>query len=206
MLLRSNDLRSYDQESAPPVSIAPVPALSAVGSPVFKVGRHGTDLENLIPEILPDHYYHIPSKGAFALHEMVAYLAWKTGPCMMYLTSYGVSAEPLSQVFDMCRDGRITNLYLFLDSRVPRECPEAHQLCLSPPANVIVRFGKNHSKLVVMANENHSLMVQSSANLTNNPRLESYIISTNHQAALFTAKFIHDLMDLDEDKAFFGSP
>lgn len=206
MLLRSTDLRSYDQESAPPVNMAPVPALSVKGTPVFKVGRHGTDLAELLPALIPDHYYHIPSKGAFSLHEMVAYLAWRTGPCTMYLTSYGVSAEPLAQVFEMCRDGRIKKLRLFLDSRVPRECPEAHQLCLSPPDNAIVRFGKNHSKLVVMANGSRALMMQTSANLTNNPRLESYIISTNAQAARFTASFIRDLMDLDEEETSFDMP
>ena len=166
---------------------------------MFRVGRKGADLGRVLPDVLPGHYYHTPSEGAFALHEMIAYLVHRTGPCDMWLTSYGVSAGPLSKVFDMRRDGRLRSLRLFFDSRVPRECPEAHQLCLSPPPDTIIRFGQNHSKLVVLKRGSMDIMMQTSANLTNNPRLEAYVISTVPQAASFTSRFINELMGTDED-------
>jgi len=197
LLLKLEQLRSFEQEDAPSVASAPVPALSVEGKVKFIVGRHGLDLEELIPALEEGTHYHIPSRASFSLHEMLAFLLHRIGPAKVWLTTYGVSAGPLQQVFDMCRDHRIEALRLYTDSRVVSECPDAYQLMLAPPDNVTVKLGKNHSKVLVLLNDQHAVYVQTSANLTNNPRLEVYTVATHRALAEFTTSWIERLMDAE---------
>lgn len=195
MLLDRSELRAFEQELAPSSAAAPVAVASAQGRVEFRVGRHGTDLEGLLPSLDADTHYYIPTRGAFSLSDMLLFLLHRCGPSRVWLATWGISARPLQLVLDAARDGRITQLHMVMDPRVQSECPEAFQQLHTPPANVRFALRKNHSKVIVLLNDAHAVVVNASANLTDNPRQESYVIGTHRPLADFTSSWLDRLLD-----------
>lgn len=196
-LFERSDIRNFEQEEAPLSPTVPLPSTGIDGKATFLVGRHGVDLERIVPSGTDHPHRFVPSRGSFSLHEVIAFLAHRLGPCEAWLTTYGVSADPLQQVFTLCRQGHIVRFHLLTDPRVKTEAPEAYQLMLAAPDTCKVRFQKNHSKLLVMRGEHARTWVMTSANLTNNPRLEAYMFSTDPVLCDSTAALIGSLMTGD---------
>jgi hypothetical protein len=198
---RPSDLRVFaapqSREQGPPPLIPPI---SGGGEGSFQVGRYGVDLAAVLPVLHPEAWHDVPTKGHWSLHEMVAYLLSITGPGEVWLATWGFSSEPLKHVLRAVRDNRITKLHLLLSDRVRLQCPQAFQL-LQQAMNdaeirdrIRVRMEKTHVKMVVITNDEHSITVDTSANLTDNPRLEKYLIRTHRSAAVFNAGWMDLVM------------
>lgn len=166
--------------------------LSAEGGASQVIGRHGVKLRELLPDLLPDHSYFAFTRGAWSLHQMVEHVAKLIGPADVWLTSWGISQEPLNHILQMHRDGAIRQLRCLFDSRIRQECPQAYQLTLLSSATV--KLGKNHSKVVVLMNERAAVVIAASANLTTNPRMESYVLLTHRHIAEGAAQLIDQVM------------
>jgi hypothetical protein len=192
-LLRIDELREPEREDddrqRPPL----LPAIALDGGVRFIVGRHGTDLNALLPELEPLMHYHLPTRGQWSLHEMLAFLLHRIGPADVWITSWGISHDPLRHVLKLKESGAITSLNCFFDSRVVQECPLAHQLTLVD--GIRVSLGKCHGKLLVLQNKEWGITVTTSANLTENPRWENYVISTHQVLATWTRDLIETEMD-----------
>lgn len=174
-----------------------VQAFVSEGRAHFVVGRHGVDLETLIPELLQDRHYHIPSRGDWSLHHMLQFLLGRIGPAKVWVSSWGITQEPLDQVLRLLDSGAITELAVLFDSRVKLQCPQAFQLLIGRTDRVRVRLVKNHSKLLALVNDESAITVVSSANLTQNERLEYYVICTERALTEHTIGW----MDLELDDA-----
>ena len=57
-----------------------------------------------------------------------------------------------------------------------------------------VKLAKCHAKVTVLENEHWSVTIVSSANMTNNPRIEAGVICTDLAAAEFHKKWIVDVI------------
>lgn len=166
------------------------------GTASFRVGKHGVDLAQLLPEIKPDHTYPIITNGHWSLHEMIAYLAQHTGPAAVHMTTWGITAEPLKSLLRIQEQGSITSVHCFFDSRIRKQCPEAYQL-LQQAVNsgrIAVSLGKTHAKIVVLIGPRASYAICTSANLTNNPRVEAYILLTYADVAASFRSVIEQLI------------
>lgn len=177
-----------------------VQAFVSEGRAHFVVGRHGVDLEQLIPSLLPDRHYHIPSRGDWSLHHMLQFILGRIGPANVWVTSWGITQGPLQQVLDLVAGKQIVTLAALFDSRVKLQCPEAYQLVVMNPDRARVKLTKNHSKLLVLMNDEWGVTVASSANLTQNERLEYYVISTDRALAAHNRDWIE--LELADSQPF----
>lgn len=160
------------------------------------VGRYGVDLNTLVPALEPDSFTDILSNGQWSLHEMIAHLVHLTGPAKVLVTSWGISVEPLKAVIRLVESKHILRLQMLFDHRVRLQCPEAYQtlVALAGREEVSVHLTKVHAKTVVITNDRWSLVLRTSANLTNNPRIESYVLTTHKSAERFNRGWIEQVM------------
>lgn len=186
MLLGRDHLRKYVMRSDDPEHIAPLPVATAAGATEYRVGRHGVDLAALFPDFAPDTTYLVDSIGHWSLHELIAYCLSRIGPADMWLTSWGITAEPLKVIISLLETGAIRDLSCLFDSRVKLQCPQAYQLLVAQEQGrkLRVHLGKNHSKTVVLLNDSHAVTIVTSANLTINPRIEGYVVLTHRHVAI----------------------
>jgi len=169
-----------------------VPAIGVEETTVFIVGKQGVDLNALLPPLKEGTAYHMVSRGHWSLHEMMSLLLSRIGPAHVSLASWGITQEPLNKVLRLARTGAISALDLYFDSRVKLQCPQAWQLILAAKSEglaIPVRVGlsKNHSKVIILRNAEWGIVVSGSANLTDNPRQEYYVVTVN--AGLAAASF-----------------
>jgi hypothetical protein len=193
--------RSQVKRFAPPADDgAMVPLMEqppVTGGPAsFRVGKHGVDLHELLPELLPDHTYPIITNGHWSLHEMIAYLVQHTGSAAVHMTTWGITAEPLKSFLRLQELGHLTDVNCFFDSRIRKQCPEAYQLLLHAvnERKIKVSLGKTHAKIVVLVGPNAAYAICTSANLTNNPRVEAYVLMTHRDTALAFRTVIDQLI------------
>ena len=172
-----------------------LPAQSVQGAGTFHVGKHGVDLSAIIPGLSPGISLDLYTDGHWSLHEVIAYLVQRIGPCDAWLTSWGVTRDPLKSLLDLVRGGGITSLRFILNHRVRLQSPDAYQLlhAVSDDPRFTLCLSKIHAKVLVLRGVSAMVRVITSANLTKNPRIEVYSIST-HASQVLEAIAMLDLI------------
>jgi hypothetical protein len=195
--LRPSELREYASPIEEGCSTPEVfPPMQDQAAYTGIVGRFGLDLQSLLPELQQDTYTDILSNGQWSLHEMIAHLLHLTGPAKVWVTSWGISQEPLKAVIRLVDTKHILRLQMLFDHRVRLQCPEAYQTLVEMAGRdeISVHLTKVHAKTVVITNDSWSLVLRTSANLTNNPRIESYSLTTHKSAERFNRGWIEQVM------------
>jgi hypothetical protein len=154
---------------------------SVGGASSLLIGKRGIDMAALIPDLDPEQSIDFYTDGHWSLHELIAYLVDRIGPCEAWLTSWGVTRDPLKSVLDLVRSGTVTHITLILNHRVRLQSPDGYQLLLavSDDSRFSLCLSKIHAKVLVLRGSRGMVRVITSANLTKNPRIEVYNISTH---------------------------
>lgn len=184
MLFEISDLKQPEETPVgpPPIRIAP---LSDELPVKFVDVPSNADLAKLLTELPVATHIQLITVGQWSLHEMIAHLLHLTGPADCWITSWGISAKPIQSVLEHVRQNRIRQMKMLFDHRVRLQCPQAFQLLLqlTKESKVQVSLTKIHAKVIVLKNDQHQVSVFTSANLTMNPRIESYELTSSLETA-----------------------
>lgn len=183
MLFEVSDIR-VEREPPPEQHL---PGIAVAGDARFVVGRKGADLAELIGTLRHNEHIHIPSMGAWSMHDVLAYVLRTTGPADVWITSWTITEEPVRTLLELMRTGTIRQLKALFSERVEAMNPSAHQLARF---NLQVKLTKIHAKCIVVLNDEWGVTVGGSANFTRNPRIENYIIGTHRSVAEFDRDWI----------------
>lgn len=191
MLFRSEDIRKADAEEADG-RLEQSLAVAARGDVRHVIGRKKATLQELVGELRQDEHIHIPSFGAWSMHDMLAHIVAQTGPADVWITSWTITELPVRRILDLLDNGAIRSLRMLLSERVEAMNPAAHQLARF---NVEVKLTKIHAKSIVVLNDSWGITVSGSANLTLNPRIEKYVICTHRTVAEAERNWIDQVME-----------
>lgn len=138
-------------------------------------------LAEALPALPDKGTAHLISEGDWSLHNMLGHVSKLIGPASCVLTSWGISTRPVQLILDLVRDGSFTRLDMLLDHRVRLQAAQAFQLLLATAERpeVDARLTKIHAKVFTLTNDRHQVAVGTSANLTVNPRVETYWVCTD---------------------------
>jgi hypothetical protein len=128
--------------------------------------------------------------GKWSNHHLLQYLLEKTGPADVLLTTWTITEAPVRVMQQLLEAGTIRSLTMLTDDRIRSRCAQAWQLMQSLPATI--HLSKCHAKVTAVINEHHGILVVSSQNFTNNPRIEAGTIIYDRAAALFAQQTILD--------------
>jgi hypothetical protein len=162
------------------------------------IGKVYDNVEDVIGEIIPGQIVEFTSAGEWSTHELLFYILSKTGPAKVYIATWSMGEYAARWLLKMLEDGMITELYGVLDFRTKNRHPDAYQLAKNILAKM--RLTSLHAKVTVIENENWSIVINGSANYTNNPRIESGLIIPLRASAEHHKKWIIEL--LEGGKAF----
>jgi hypothetical protein len=162
------------------------------GDARFVVGKKRADLAQLIGPLAHNEHIHIPSLGAWSMHDVLAYVLQQTGPADVWITSWTITEEPVRSIIELMKAGTIRNLKALFSERVEAMNPSAPQLARF---NLQVKLTKIHAKSIVVLNDSWGVTVGGSANFTRNPRIEKYIIATHRELAMHESAWIDAVME-----------
>ena len=135
-----------------------------------------------------DVTYHFATAGRWSQYELMHYILAQTGPAAVYFSTWKINDMVASNFFHLVNSGIITKLYAILEKRIPVTAPEAKDLIVSNC--VKYKICDNHSKVIVIQNEEWSVVINGSANMTINPRIEAGTVCTRKEIADFHKQWI----------------
>ena len=122
------------------------------------------------------------------MHDLLFRIIELAGPCHVTCATWSVSREAAELLALGMSDGRILSLACLFDWRVRVRCPEA--MAVARMAGVDMRVCVCHAKVTLLQNAQHSITVVSSANMTNNPRIEAGVVFTDAASYAFHHEWI----------------
>lgn len=146
-----------------------------------KIAKYFGELQN-------DVTYHFATAGRWSHYELMHYVLAQTGPAAVYFSTWKINDWVASNFFHLVNSGTITALYAILEKRIPVTAPEAKDLIVSNC--VKYKICDNHSKVIVIQNDKWNVVINGSANMTINPRIEAGTLCTKKEIADFHKHWI----------------
>lgn len=163
------------------------------GATIHRLGSPGKRVAEVIGPIVPGKIIHYKTKGKWSTHQVLAYLLSVTGPAAVYLSTYTASEDPIRYIVQSLQQGLITDLHCVFDYRIRTYNAAAFQLIQANCSNI--GLVKNHSKVLVVQNDEWQLTAITSSNLNNNSRVEVGVLFTDPETAQFHRDWILDEID-----------
>jgi hypothetical protein len=142
--------------------------------------RKNSHIEKLIKaeigEIVKNQSYQFVSDGNWSMHQLLEYLLEITGPAHVVLSTFSIGEVSIRSLYNLKQAGSILSLKCLFDKGLPKR-----KLSLLYFANNVFDYAAlyaNHSKILVIINDQWSVAVNASANFTPNFRIEAGVITT----------------------------
>lgn len=137
--------------------------------------RRNTDLDQLAPlekcGIQP--YF----SNRVQLAEVIEWVLSQTGPADIAVSTFSTGEEFLRRLARLKGRGDVRGCSLFCDLRAARKTASLRHFLKSVFDRVCLC--ENHSKVVLLSNENHSVAIVTSQNQTRGDRFEAGVITTD---------------------------
>lgn len=155
---------------------------------------HGySPLEIAIPWLPVNSTTHFYSHGQWSHHDLLEHILLFTGPAAVKVAVWTMSITAANKLALLLNKGLITSLDMILDARCKTRIPEAHQLASKAFDRLVIT--PCHAKVTVIKNESNNVAISTSANYTNNPRLEVGILSTIPEVARFYDDILTQILE-----------
>lgn len=131
--------------------------------------------------------------GQFSLFDAIMAVLDRTGPAHVDLATWTAGGADLERAAEQLADGRILSIRLVVDCSFPTRQPGylATMLRLYGPDSV--RTIRTHAKYCVIRNDEWSVVLRTSMNLNNNPRLEWLEVTDDPDLAAFLTTVTDDI-------------
>lgn len=124
-----------------------------------------------------DKVYHYVNFGQWSIHELLAHLLEFTGPADVMVSSYSLSETAIRSFVHLLDGGKILSLKCLFDVSTKKN--KLGLLMFAGNVASKVYISPNHAKLISIKNDNITVIVNTSANLTTNRRNEAGCIITD---------------------------
>lgn len=133
--------------------------------------------------------------GQFSLADALIALLDQTGPASVDLATWTAADADLTKVGNLMEAMSITKLRMVLDrsfyNRQPGYCYRMRDIF----GDDCLRFVRSHAKFMVIRNDDYHIVVRTSMNLNNNPRLENIEISESKGFADFFGSVVDSIFE-----------
>lgn len=151
----------------------------------------GFDVDEAFPTLRPGMSEFVLSNGYFSFADLIEYLLETTGPAWLDVATWVASGEALGQIEHLISSRQIHRARFLIDPIATRAARKDRKILET--INKIggdVRLLKNHCKFAVLYNHNWNFIVETSANLNKNLRVESWRVSESATYAGFFRRLV----------------
>lgn len=159
---------------------------------VLKLGNISQNVYDVLGGIDFNVNTHYVTLGHWSNHELLQFLLEIVGPSEVFLATWSMSEPAAVKLLAMIDNGLITSLKGILDFRTKNRHPQAFQLAQS--LFVDLHMTASHCKVTVIKNEKYTITINGSANYTNNPRIESGVITADPKVGQFHINWIQQVL------------
>lgn len=152
----------------------------------------------------------VPGKSCFlcpgkntTFHSVLEKILECTGPAELALASYSVSEQALRVLHRMKSESHITKLSFLFDRSVRNN--KLDMLAFAAQFADEIFLDNSHIKLALINNDQHNVVVITTANITENQRWEYYLIAATNELVEEAAHMFAFLLNFSEKFTWNGS-
>lgn len=139
--------------------------------------------------------------GQFSLMDALLALLDRIGPAHVAVATWTAAAADLSRSAEMLHDRRFLSMRFLVDCSFPQRQPGYAAQLVDLFGVDAIRTTRTHAKFVVMTNDEWNVVIRTSMNLNENPRLENIEVTDDPEFAAFMLAIV-DTVFAEEDAAF----
>jgi len=156
-----------------------------------------------LPNIEKGFEYHCLSVGQYNLIDIVEHVADQIGECSVDLAVWTAANASLKRAENFVKYGKIKNMRWIIDPSFQARQPSYVRTLNGAFGRNCIRTIPTHAKFIVMYNDNWSVLIQTSMNLNQNKRLESFTIIEDEKLCSFYKDFTSLVFsDIDQELNF----
>jgi hypothetical protein len=134
-------------------------------------------VDEAFPKIYKNMSEYAFSNGSFSLIDVIDYVLETAGSSTVYLSSWVASQASINHMIDFFEDqAKINDFHFLLDPMFKSKQEQLYNLIKTHYPGKITEMS-NHAKFTVIFNENWNFVIETSANLNKNRRLENFRIT-----------------------------
>lgn len=156
------------------------------------IGRVSDTIPDVWPLLSHSHNYHYASAGLWSVHELLFHFLQQTGPADVTIATWSVTEDAVRMLVKGLESGLLRSMRLLIDARVIRRNASAYAFVKAHAD--LVRITACHAKVTVIQNADWDITLNGSPNYTNNPRIESGVVTESRLVAAFHRGWITDEM------------
>lgn len=172
MLVNVPEILSSEKSIPEPENSGVLSLMSNVNKNAF-LGTPEDNLKKHIGEIYQDKMIHFITSGRFSMHDLLLYVLNQTGPADVLVSTWSIAELAIRQIVQKHDEGLIKSIAFLIDPRVKVRNPKPLQMLA---ANFTYKLKACHAKVTTIENDSWNISIISSANMTNNPRIERGVI------------------------------
>ena len=134
--------------------------------------------------------------GQFSLIHLIQAVIAKIGPCSVDVSTWTAATADVADVLGFVREGQIAGLRMIVDASFHQRKPEVLKEVIARFGRDAIRVTKNHAKFVLFRNAEWSIVLKTSMNLNQNPRMEDFDLTCNPELFAFLKDFVEQLFAL----------
>jgi len=156
-------------------------------------------LAELLPQLPEEGWsYHVVSSGNFDFWTYVPHLISLGGYFdELYVSTWTMNRENVVEMLELYDDGKVGKINLLTGKYFKRRETAVFALILEGLLKRGQRYKAfaNHTKIMLLGNKDHNIIVEGTANLTANPRVEQFIITHHTELYEFHRKWMEEMLD-----------
>lgn len=149
------------------------------------------EIEDLVGKIEPNMRRFGFTAGQFSFSDLIEYILNRTGPAMLYISTWAASNDGIKKVFDFLDNEMLTDVRFMIDTGAKKYRDDQFGKLLNKFGDC-VRTTRIHAKFAVIRNDDWDIVIRTSANLNKNLRLENFEIDEDKEFADFFQKFFDE--------------
>ena len=128
--------------------------------------------------------------GQFSVSDLIRETLEVIGPADVTISTWAASKAKIDEAFALFESGKIKTCRFLLDPGFKSRQPKFADALVRRFGIQSIRTVANHAKFIVLINDAWNVVIKTSMNLNNNPRLENYEICEGKELAEYIEHFV----------------
>jgi hypothetical protein len=147
---------------------------------IAQLERDGTELVGL-------------TRGQFSLSDLLTAVLAKTGPAALSISTWTAASASVQSMLDLLQSGQITRCRWLVDTTFVRRVPQLAAEIRAKFGDDAIRVSRVHAKFATITNADWQVAIRTSANINQNPRLESFELGHDAELCAWLEQVMADI-------------
>lgn len=169
------------------------------------VGNALASASDMIGKIEPGCEIFGLTAGQFSFIDVMDHVLNQIGPAHCIVSTWTASYANIEKAMRFCSDSRIKSCRWLVDRSFKTRKPELCKHLVDVFGNDAIRTASSHAKFMLLWNDSWSIVIRTSMNLNQNPRIEDFEISDDADLMEYMRELCENVFADENEKDGFST-